>query len=196
MRFSLYYSQVVCTSTSFGWFLLVFKQFQKQPLQKSYFQSALPLNVAFRLQHSARNQFFTVFRESIPQTLLLWTQNRVDAILWTTVEFGVGWDLGLSAGGLVSRDLQPHKRDAQWVFGCSTVRQCWCTCFLGYPKLVPTWVLGQLESCPWWLPFCLYFWLNSSILFLLSTSRSLETQLPSFDFVSGGAPTSVVFRPD
>lgn len=60
------------------------------------------MNVAFRIQHSATNQLFTVFSEGIPQTLLLWTQKWVDAILWTTVEFGVGWDLGRRAGGLVS----------------------------------------------------------------------------------------------
>lgn len=65
-RFSLYYSPAVYPSTSFGWFLLVFKQFKKQPIQKSYFQTAVPLNVAFRLQHSARNQLFTIFREGIP----------------------------------------------------------------------------------------------------------------------------------
>lgn len=149
-------------STSFGWFLLIFKQFQKQPLQKSYFRSAVPLNVAFRLQHSARNQLFTVFREGIPHALLLWTRDRVDATLWTTVGCGVGWDLGLKAGGLVSRELQPHEGGAQWVFGCSGVRQCWCTHFRGYPK-------ACVHPSPWatWI-------LSLEITFLLVLLAELE----------------------
>ena len=189
-RFTLCYSQAVYRSTSFGWCLLVFQQFHNQPLQKSDFQSAICLNVAFRLQHSARNQLFTILREGVLQTAPLdpeqgWCHTPDHRGVWCGPGLGTESRSVDVQGAAASRGWSPVRF---WVLHCQAV-------LMHTPKLLSTQVpsfnlvLGDyLSASP--------FWLSPSILFLLSTPPSLEAQLPSSDFISGRAPTSVLLPAD
>lgn len=134
-----------------------------------------------RLQYSAGNQSFIVFREGFLLTLLLWPWDWADAMLVWVWAGTWDWELkGWCPGSCSLKSKIPSEFLGAPFSGSADALTFYVT-----RGLVSTWVLRQLESCPWRWHFCLS-WLNSGILFLLSIPRSLEAQLPfSISYLEG-----------